>query len=101
MLKVNHCSTGFSLCRDRWKIPFLLLFSLWKMLLASANLYLRGECHFDNIYFTFLKFSFRNELLFLVDKCITDGLRSNLTLVNLGTMEILYLILITLRTCLY
>ena len=49
------------------------------MLLASANLYLRGECHFDNTYFTFLKFSFKNELLFLVDKCITDGLRSNLT----------------------
>ena len=30
-------STGFSLRRGRWQMP-LLLFSQWKMLLASANL---------------------------------------------------------------
>ena len=42
-LKVGNCrSPGFSLQGGRWQLP-LLLFSLWQMLLASANLQLTAK----------------------------------------------------------
>ena len=42
VLKVNSSSTGFNLCRGRWQMPLLILFSHWQMLLANAL----GKCQF-------------------------------------------------------